>query len=238
MGPRLLHRHGIGQALLVRIPVVFAAITAVGVVGCGSSPSADSAAQHAASASTVGARASAAAASTALTSTAPSASASTGAVATPAAAATGGDASIQSFGEQVFALAATNRARLNKLIVTPSEVSGETCIAVYSNQGYAIAAKTQDANMSEIPPVNTPVALVSACERGTTIVQIATSNTVDAQSSTSVIDALWPDPLFSLVTGDADGSNTTSTHVASQQTMVNAAFTALDHLEGLLGISA
>ena len=145
---------------------------------------------------------------------------------------------MQAFGEQVFALAAANRARLNGLIVTPFEVPGETCTAVYSNHGYAIAAETQDANMSEIPPVDTPVALVSACERGTTIVQIASDNTVDAQSDTAVIDALWPDPLFSIVTGDADGSDTTSTHDASQQTMVDDAFVALDHLEGLLGISA
>lgn len=145
---------------------------------------------------------------------------------------------MQAFGKQVFALAAANRARLNGLIVTPAEVSGETCVAVYSNKGYAIAAETQDANMSEIPSLDTPVSVVSACERGTTIVQIGSSNTIDAQSNTAVIDALWPDPLFSLVTGAADGSDTTSTHDASQQTMVAAAFTALNHLEGLLGISA
>lgn len=145
---------------------------------------------------------------------------------------------MQAFGKQVFALAAANRARLSGLLVTPSEVAGETCIAVYSNKGYAIAAATQDANMSEIPPADTPVALVSACERGTAIVQITSSNTVDAQSSTSVIDALWPNRLFSLVRGDADGSDATSTHDASQQTMVDAAFAALDHLERLLGIDA
>jgi hypothetical protein len=145
---------------------------------------------------------------------------------------------MQTFGQQVFALAAANRARLSGLIVKPSAVPGETCISVYSNRGYAIAAETQDANMSEIPPVNTPVAFVSACERGTTIVAIGSSNTVDAQNSTGVIDTLWPDPLFTLVTGNADGSDTTSTHDASQQTMVDAAVAALDHLEGLLGISA
>ena len=237
MGSRLLQGHRIGHVLLVRTLVALAAVTAVGVVGCGGSPWAGSAAQHAASAGTVGARASATAASAASTTTPPT-SANTGAVATPPAAATGGGASMQAFGEQVFALAAANRARLNGLIVMPSAVPGETCIAVYSNQGYAIAAETQDANMSEIPPVDTPVALVSACERGTTIVQIASDNTVDAQSDSAVIDALWPDPLFSIVTGDADGSDTTSTHDASQQTMVDDAFVALDHLEGLLGISA
>ena len=142
-------------------------------------------------------------------------------------------------GDQVFALVAANRARLSRLIVTPPEVRGETCIAVYSNQGYAIAAQTQDANMSEIPPLDTPVALVSACERGTAIVQIASSNTVNAQNSTSFIDAIWPDPpLFTLITGDAGGSDATSTHDAPQQTMVDAAFTALEHWEALLGITA
>ena len=144
---------------------------------------------------------------------------------------------MQAFGEQVFALVAANRVRLNGLIVTPSEVSGETCTSVYSNQGMAIAARTQDANMSEIPPVGTPVALVSACERGTTIVQIAADNTLDAQNETAVIDALWPDPLFSVVTGNADGTDSSSTHTASQQTMVGDSFAALDHLEALLGIS-
>lgn len=146
---------------------------------------------------------------------------------------------MQAFGGQVFALAAANRARLKGLIVTPPGIPGETCTAVYSNRGYAIAAETQDANMSEIPPVDTPVAVVSACERGTTIVAIGSSNTIDAQDSTTVDDSLWPaPPVFTLITGDADGSDATSTHDASQQTMVDAASAALDHLEALLGISA
>jgi hypothetical protein len=235
MGSGLMRSYRFRRGLLVRAPVALAVLAAAGVVGCSGAPLANPAGSSTASPH------SAAPGPTALgpgtsTPVSPAPGGRESAASQPAAAV--GDGSMQAFGEQVFALVAANRVRLNGLIVTPSEVSGETCTSVYSNQGMAIAAQTQDANMSKVPPVGTPVALVSACERGTTIVQIAADNTIDAQNETAVIDALWPDPLFSIVTGNADGTDSSSTHTASQQTMVGDSFAALDHLETLLGISA
>jgi hypothetical protein len=236
MGSGLMRSYRLGRGLLVRAPVVLAVVAAAGVVGCSGPSLANPAGSSTASPH-----------SAAPVSTAPAPGTSTPvspapgsreSAASQSATAVGGG-SMQAFGQQVFALVAANRVRLNGLIVTPSsEVSGETCTSVYSNQGMAIAAQTQDANMSKVPPVGTPVALVSACERGTTIVQIATDNTIDAQNETAVIDALWPDPVFSIVTGNADGTDSSSTHTASQQTMVGDGFAALDHLEALLGVSA
>jgi hypothetical protein len=230
MGSGLMRGYRLRRGLPVRASMTLAVVAAAGVVGCSGPPLANPAGRSTApphsSASTPGTS----------TPVSPGSNGTETAASQPTTAVGGG--SMQAFGEQVFALVAANRVRLNGLIVTPSEVSGETCTSVYSNQGLAIAAKTQNADMSEIPPAGTPVALVSACEHGTTIAQIATDNTIDAHNETAVIDALWPDPLFSIVTGNADGTDSTSTHTASQRTMVNDAFTALDHLETLLGIGA
>jgi hypothetical protein len=143
---------------------------------------------------------------------------------------------MQEFGEQVFSLVADNRARLKLLLVMPSATAGEKCVSVYSDRGDAIAAQTQDSDVGQIPPPGTPKAMVSACERGSTITQIATDNVVDMHHDTAVLDAQYPAALTTLGLENADGSDMRTTHNVSQQILLHDATAALEHLEDLVGL--
>ena len=225
MGSWLLRGQWPGRRLLVPISVGLAALM-TGVAGCGGSASAGSKAP-------VESGQTAAPTSSAPGSSAPGSKEAT-ASAPPSASA--GTASMQEFGEQVFSLVADNRARLKLLLVMPSATAGEKCVSVYSDRGDAIAAQTQDSDVGQIPPPGTPKAMVSACERGSTITQIATDNVVDMHHDTAVLDAQYPAALTTLGLENADGSDMRTTHNVSQQILLHDATAALEHLEDLVGL--
>jgi hypothetical protein len=192
------------------------AVAAAGSAGCAGSTSAGS---------------NGSLASPTLTPAPPPAARDTGATAPVSVAA---QSSVQGLGDRVFALAAHNRARLGQLLVTPSSVPGLTCVAIYSNAGEALAARTQDADMSQLPVPGTPTALISACKRGDTIVQIAADSVTNAHHDTVVLD---DPPVITLGHGNANGSDLRTTHHVTQQALLSNADTALQHLEQLLGLS-
>jgi hypothetical protein len=148
-----------------------------------------------------------------------------------------GAASMQAFGEQVFSLAAANRARLKVLMLAPPSDAGLKCVSVYSDRGDAVAAQTQDADVSQIPPPGTPKAMVSACKHAGAITQIVTDNVVDMHHDTAVLDARYPIAITTLGLENADGSDLRTTHNVSQQTLLSDATAALEHLETLLGLN-
>lgn len=207
--------------LPVLLSVVLGAVTAAGIAGCGG------ARQATAAGGTPTATALAAPA------TAASGRAATATPPAPASPASS-PASLQAFGKQVFSFAQDNTARLKSLTVIPASVAGTRCVSVYSNRGYAIAAKTQDADMRQVPPAGTPTAMVSACERHNIVTQIATDN-VDAKDETAVLDAQYPTALTTLGHANPDGSDLRTTHHASQAQLLTAAAAAFSHLESLLG---
>jgi hypothetical protein len=209
-----------GRCPPARSPVALVALALAAVAGC-SSPSAGPEASH-----TAGAKPTATA----------SQAAGTGAAAVSSSA-PADPASIQEFGEQVFSLAADNSARLKLLTVIPPSLAGLKCISVYSNRGDAIAAETQESDVSQEPPLGTPTAMVAACEHGTTITQISTDNVIDMQEDTAVYDVQYPSAITTLGKENADGSDLRTTHDVPQATLLLDAAAALRHLEGLIGVS-